>query len=430
MTSTGAVNSFHSSYTPFGGGMVTFDMLLGEISPGGVGSGLYGMLVIAILTVFIAGLMVGRTPEYLGKKIGPREMKLVSLYILTVPLLVLFGTGLAMALPEARDSILNGGPHGSYRGALCLHVGGEQQRKRLRRAQCQHHLLQHRTGYHHGARPPHPDRAGSGSCRIFGSATPCTGDRRNAPGPWSAVRCTRRRSRAHRRRADLLPCSGARTASRRASIVSTTTATSDAGRALFHPAQLVKSLPDAVRKLSPRQMVRNPVMFVVLVGAAGSTLVALDDPTVFAWMVTAWLWLTVIFANLAEALAEGRGRAQAATLRKARTDTTARRLVDGGGSELVPATELTVGDRVLVEAGEVIPGDGDVIDGVASVDESAITGESAPVIRESGGDRSAVTGGTRVLSDHIVVADHVQAWRDVHRPHDRVGRRCFPTEDT
>ena len=112
MTSTGAVNSFHSSYTPFGGGMVTFDMLLGEISPGGVGSGLYGMLVIAILTVFIAGLMVGRTPEYLGKKIGPREMKLVSLYILTVPLLVLLGTGLAMALPGPRESLLNGGPHG------------------------------------------------------------------------------------------------------------------------------------------------------------------------------------------------------------------------------------------------------------------------------------------------------------------------------
>ena len=112
MTSTGAVNSFHSSFTPFGGGLTMTNMLLGEISPGGVGSGLYGMLVIAILTVFIAGLMVGRTPEYLGKKIGPREMKLTSLYILTVPLLVLVGTGLAMALPQARDSILNTGPHG------------------------------------------------------------------------------------------------------------------------------------------------------------------------------------------------------------------------------------------------------------------------------------------------------------------------------
>jgi K+-transporting ATPase ATPase A chain len=112
MTSTGAVNSFHSSYTPLGGGMVMFDMLLGEVSPGGVGSGLYGMLVIAILTVFIAGLMVGRTPEYLGKKIGPREMKLVSLYVLSVPAVVLVGTGLAMALPGPRESILNAGPHG------------------------------------------------------------------------------------------------------------------------------------------------------------------------------------------------------------------------------------------------------------------------------------------------------------------------------
>jgi K+-transporting ATPase ATPase A chain len=112
MTSTGAVNSFHSSFTPFGGGLLNVNMLLGEISPGGVGSGLYGMLVIAIVTVFVAGLMVGRTPEYLGKKIGPREMKLASLYILAVPMLVLAGTGLAMALPSARDSILNAGPHG------------------------------------------------------------------------------------------------------------------------------------------------------------------------------------------------------------------------------------------------------------------------------------------------------------------------------
>jgi K+-transporting ATPase ATPase A chain len=112
MTSTGAVNSFHSSFTPFGGGATIVNMLLGEISPGGVGSGLYGMLVVAILTVFVAGLMVGRTPEYLGKKIGPREMKLASLYILAVPLLVLIGTGLAMALAGPRESILNAGPHG------------------------------------------------------------------------------------------------------------------------------------------------------------------------------------------------------------------------------------------------------------------------------------------------------------------------------
>ena len=174
------------------------------------------------------------------------------------------------------------------------------------------------------------------------------------------------------------------------------------GRELLDPRQLLRSLPDALVKLHPRQMVRNPVMFVVLVGAVGSTLAAVTEPSTFAWLVTAWLWLTVVFANLAEALAEGRGRAQAATLRQARTDTIARR-VTADAAELVPATALQVGDRVRVDAGEVIPGDGDVVEGVASVDESAITGESAPVIRESGGDRSAVTGGTRVLSDSIVV---------------------------
>lgn len=172
---------------------------------------------------------------------------------------------------------------------------------------------------------------------------------------------------------------------------------------LFDPRQLVTSLPDALRKLNPRTMARNPVMFVVLVGAVLTTVIALSQPSVFAWAITIWLWLTVLFANLAEAVAEGRGRAQAATLRKTRTDTMARLLNADGTEATVPATQLRLGDRVVVEAGQVIPGDGDVVEGVASVDESAITGESAPVIRESGGDRSAVTGGTKVLSDRIVV---------------------------
>jgi K+-transporting ATPase ATPase B chain len=172
-------------------------------------------------------------------------------------------------------------------------------------------------------------------------------------------------------------------------------------------------LPDAVRKLDPRTLWRNPVMFTVEVGSIWTTVLAIGDPSVFAWLVTGWLWLTVVFANLAEAVAEGRGKAQADSLRRARQDATARRLVnwrldtpsgsDDVREELVPAAALQRDDVVVVEAGEVIPGDGDVIDGVASVDESAITGESAPVIRESGGDRSAVTGGTRVLSDRIVV---------------------------
>ncbi len=166
---------------------------------------------------------------------------------------------------------------------------------------------------------------------------------------------------------------------------------------------LIGSLPGALRKLDPRVMVRTPVMFVVEVGAVFCTLLSVRDPSVFGWAITVWLWLTVLFANLAEAVAEGRGRAQAATLRRAKTETTARRRNPDGSLEPVPATSLRVGDLVVVEAGEVIPGDGDVVEGVASVDESAITGESAPVIRESGGDRCSVTGGTKVLSDRIVV---------------------------
>ncbi|GAA1548669.1 potassium-transporting ATPase subunit KdpB [Kribbella hippodromi] len=171
---------------------------------------------------------------------------------------------------------------------------------------------------------------------------------------------------------------------------------------LFDPKLLLSSLPDALRKLDPRVMWKSPVMFVVEVGAVVSTIFAITDPSVFAWWIVVWLWLTTIFANLAEAVAEGRGKAQAETLRRAKTETTARRLV-ADGEEEVPATQLQLGDLVVVEAGQIIPGDGDVIEGVASVDESAITGESAPVIRESGGDRSAVTGGTKVLSDRIVV---------------------------
>ncbi|MDX3453850.1 potassium-transporting ATPase subunit KdpB [Streptomyces sp. ME02-8801-2C] len=177
------------------------------------------------------------------------------------------------------------------------------------------------------------------------------------------------------------------------------------GAGLFDPRQLLKSLPDAVRKLDPRVMVKSPVMFVVLVGSVLTTVFSFKDPgDWFGWTISAWLWLTVIFANLAEAVAEGRGKAQADTLRKAKTDTVARRLAaDGTTEEQVPGTELRIGDRVVCEAGDIIPGDGDVVEGVASVDESAITGESAPVIRESGGDRSAVTGGTKVLSDRIVI---------------------------
>ncbi|KQV43804.1 MULTISPECIES: potassium-transporting ATPase subunit KdpB [unclassified Rhizobium] len=178
---------------------------------------------------------------------------------------------------------------------------------------------------------------------------------------------------------------------------------------LSDPAILLPAAKNAVRKLDPRQLLRNPVIFVTEVGAALVSLIFLRDlatgssETVFSGQIAAWLWFTVLFATFAEAVAEGRGRAQAESLKRTKSELVARRLIAGGGTETIPATSLKVGDIVVVAAGELIPGDGEVIEGVASVNESAITGESAPVIRESGGDRSAVTGGTQVLSDEIRV---------------------------
>jgi K+-transporting ATPase ATPase B chain len=203
--------------------------------------------------------------------------------------------------------------------------------------------------------------------------------------------------------------------------------TGRAGSRAFSAAALVQALPGAVRKLDPRALWRNPVMFLVWVGAVLTTVIAVAEPLLggaedsggapvpvgFTWGIAVWLWLTVLFANVAESVAEGRGKAQAATLRQTRTSTMARRVRDYDSATDAAAThawaaevassDLTLGDVVVVSAGELVPGDGDIVHGIATVDESAITGESAPVVRESGGDRSAVTGGTRVLSDRIVV---------------------------
>ncbi len=172
----------------------------------------------------------------------------------------------------------------------------------------------------------------------------------------------------------------------------------------MNPTQLRAAIPVALRKLNPLTMIKTPVMFIVEIGCAITLILAIINPSIFAFSVAAWLFFTILFATFAEALAEGRGKAQAEQLKKNQTVMTARRLTNGGEQETIPASQLSRGDIVVVSAGELIPGDGDVIKGAASVDESAITGESAPVIRESGGDRSAVTGGTTVLSNTIQVA--------------------------
>ncbi|HEU0035176.1 MAG TPA: potassium-transporting ATPase subunit KdpB [Kofleriaceae bacterium] len=189
---------------------------------------------------------------------------------------------------------------------------------------------------------------------------------------------------------------------------------SAAARPLFDPPIVKRAIRDAFGKLDPRRMMKNPVMFVVEIGSVFTTVLAVhaaitdagDAPAGFIAAIAVWLWFTVLFANFAEAMAEGRGKAQADSLRKARRDVTARKLAEPRRDATIsalPSSKLAAGDHVLVAAGEVIPSDGEIVEGVASVDESAITGESAPVIRESGGDRSAVTGGTRVLSDWLVI---------------------------
>jgi K+-transporting ATPase ATPase B chain len=180
-------------------------------------------------------------------------------------------------------------------------------------------------------------------------------------------------------------------------------------RPLFDPEIVRRATKESFVKLNPRQVAKNPVMFVVEVGAALTTLFVIKDAVVgavgflFGVQIALWLWFTVLFANFAEAMAEARGKAQADNLRKTKTDTMAKKLLPNNKFEMVASSQLRAGDVVFVEAGYIIPGDGEVIEGIASVDESVITGESAPVIRESGGDRSAVTGGTKVLSDHITV---------------------------
>ena len=411
----------HDSLTPLGGLVPMFDILAGCIWPGGVGAGLYGFLVVAIIAVFVAGLMVGRTPEYLGKKIEVREMKLAMLAVLIYPLVVLGFSGASVLLQTALDSLGNSGPHGlseiiyayastnANNGSAFAGLNGNTLWFNTTLGLA---MLLGRFAYvvpvlalagAPGGEEEDPDLGG------------------HVPDRWPAVRRALGRRHRHPLLAAIFPGALAR-AGRRALrdaqrqdvlIGGRPMSSKEKPQGLFDSTILAAAAIDAVRKLDPRALAKNPVIFVTEVVSLMVTLFFIRDlvtqngVALFSGQIAAWLWFTVLFANFAEAVAEGRGKAQADALRRTRSDTHAKRYIDpenlDGLVEGVNALDLRLGDIVLVEAGAIIPGDGDIVEGVASVNESAITGESAPVIREAGGDRSAVTGGTTVLSDFIKV---------------------------
>ena len=357
------------------------------------------MLIFALLAVFIAGLMVGRTPEYLGKKIQAAEMKLVVLYLLVVPTLILAFASVSVLLDQAKASILNPGAHGLSEVVYAFTSAANNNGSAFGGLTGNTDWYNTTLGLAMLAGRFLPIVLVLAIAGSLARKQPVPGHGRHLPDRHAALRRPARRRRPDRRRAHLLPGARARPDPGAPEPVTLR----NEPRSLLDRAILRRAARDSVLKLDPRRMARNPVMFVVEIGSVLVTGLAVADPSVFAWLIAAWLWFTVLFANFAEAIAEGRGKAQADELRRTRAETVAHRRVQGGQLEDVPGSALRVGDEVVVAAGEVIPADGEVIEGIASVDESAITGESAPVIRESGGDRSAVTGGTRVLSDRIVV---------------------------
>ncbi len=387
-----------------------FNMGLGEVAPGGVGSGLYGMLVLAVMTVFVAGLMVGRTPEYLRKKITAREIKLVSLYILTMPLIVLIGAGDRDVVPDPA------GLDAQRRAARALRGALRRSCRRPTTTAPRSPALSANTPFYNtalglamllGRFVPMIFVLGLAGSLARQQQVPRTGGTLPTHGPLFVGMLT----------GVAVIVAGltffpvlALGPLAEGLLMSTLTHAPIPRRrhrvagGLLDPRMLVTSLPDAVRKLDPRVMARNPVMFVVEVGAVFSTVAGRDatqrsspgrswSGSGSPWSSPTWPrpWPRAAARRRPPRLRRGQDRHDRPSARPS------------GSTEEVPATQLLPGDRVVVVAGQVIPGDGDVVEGIASVDESAITGESAPVIRESGGDRCSVTGGTRVLSDRIVV---------------------------
>ncbi len=417
--SDGGVNGMHGSFTGLGGLVPMFLIQLGEVLPGGVGSGLYGMLVFAILTVFVAGLMVGRTPELLGKKIESREMKYAMLAVLILPLAILGFTAVSAMLPFAVKSVGTGGPHGlseilyaytSAAGNNGSAFGGLSANTPWYNTTLGIAMLLGRFAY----AVPVLAIAGSlvGKTRVPASAgtfpthTPlfvglligiililgglqffpalALGPDRRALRDAGRPNASKDQSHVQTSRNGAQPVRpGHSGAGDPPGLPETRPAPADAQSGDLRHRNCRRRRDAAVREGH-----RNG-----------------NGDALFSGQIAVWLWFTVLFATFAEAVAEGRGKAQADSLRRTKSQLTARKLVKPDGLDVVevPAADLKVGDLVIVEAGELIPGDGEVVKGVASVNESAITGKSAPVIRESGGDRSAVTGGTQVLSDWLEI---------------------------
>ena len=427
--SCGAVNAMHDSFTALGGMIPLINIQLGEIIVGGVGAGLYGMLLFVILAIFVAGLMVGRTPEYVGKKIEAKEVKMAMLAILVLPLMYLGWTAVAAVLPVGGRRHGQSRPARLHRGALCLHLADRQQRLGLRGPHRQHAVLQHHRRRRDVRRPLLDDHPGDGDRRLAGGQEVGSGVGRHVPDHRRPVRRPRRRRDRDRRRPHLLPGARARThrraprddrrhrCSHRIDLGATSMETSNIRKrmpvsALFDPKIVVPAIGSAFVKLDPRTLIKNPVMFVLEIVTALTTVILvrdLVDRRRAHRLRVPDHPLAVVHGAVRQLRRghrrrprQGAGRFAAAHPHRD-PGQAAHRTTTAATFKLVPGTSLKVGDVVLVEAGDIIPSDGEVVEGIASVNEAAITGESAPVIRESGGDRSAVTGGTQVLSDWIRV---------------------------
>ena len=399
--SCGAINGWHDSFTPLGGLVPLANIMLGEVIFGGVGAGMYGILVFIILSVFIAGLMVGRTPEYLGKKIQAYDVQMAMLVVLVFPLtiLVLHRRSRSVSPSFGTSSIANPGPHGLSEILYAFTSGTGNNGSAFGGLNANTHWYNVTLGVAMLIGRFFmiiPMLAIAGSLGRKKRVPPSPGTFPVTTPLFAALLVGVDR---HRRRADVLP--GAQPRPDRRALADG----AGTGVLMAHASRKVRSIWDpaivrgaVVRRAAqaasaddgeePGDVRRRGRQRADDGAARCSTRVAGRPGLGFELQITFWLWLTVLFANFAEAMAEGRGKAQADTLRKARTETVANRIVAGRrGPRRCRPPALRKDDVVMVKAGEFIPADGEIIEGVASVDESAITGESAPVIRESGGDR-------------------------------------------